>query len=478
MVLTWDLFLIVVVGIELLLLFILSALKNPIYLVVAAFVASFSGGVGEIAGIQPIFFKLVTEFSIFYLFIIIWWQNKISQKNLIMPAWQWMLILFIISFISFLVNSVSPFSFLYFLRILFVPYIFLICVVNIKWNQKKIDTILKTIFFLYLVQLPAALVKLVLIGPAEVFIGTISIKGGSITTVLVMLASSYIVIRYIATRKKIFIILLVLFMAFGMIGLKRALIVYIPVIFIFGALLYSWKRDGKIGITTFFKPILLKNIVLVSVGSVLVFYAVVRLNPTLNPEGLYGGSFDIDFVLNYMVDYNTRQNADPTIYTGRLKAPQYVWAAVSQNGFKSQLIGLGAGIITASRFVEGSNDYLGEVLGLGYGARNGIWFLLLQVGIVGLLAYLGFIFYLLRITGKQYNQIRDIYWRNLSLVSQLTLIVYLFDTLTYSNAMMMVHSMILPVMWLIGVVITPQKQLISKAFKSNRTSHRNFIYSR
>ena len=272
-----------------------------------------------------------------------------------------------------------------------------------------------------------------------------------------MLATAYLAVMYAKNGKKIHIVLIFCFLAFGMIGHKRALIGFVPIILLISMLLFAWKQENRIKLATFLKPKILGNIAIACVGGMLVFYTVVRLNPTLNPEGRYGGSFDIDFVTNYVIDYNSHEGRDASLYIGRLSAPKYVWASVARNGLKGELIGLGAGIITASRFAEGSKDYLRDVIGLGYGARNGVWYLLLQVGLLGVFTYLGFIFHLMKKAGQQYLLIRDRSWQCLSIVCQLALIVYLFATLLYSKAMIMSYALLLPVMWLVGVLNTIEK---------------------
>lgn len=432
-------------------------MEKPHLLIAAIFILSFLGGLGIFVGLQPVFPKLGIELTIILLFTTNLLKKRFRNQILTAPAWKWMFAFTCITFISYMINVVPFYSFVYFLRIILVPYIFLIVVTNMTWEEKEFKIVLSTILFVFLLQIPASWVKLALIGPAEVYIGTISVRGGSITTILVMLATCYLAVRYYTTGQKTNFLLLFGFLSFGIIGNKRALIGYVPLVWIMAMVIYSWKNNNSFTLSTFLTPSSLKNLMVALLGGVLVFYTVVRLNPTLNPEGVYGGSFDIGFVVDYVIEYNSRESRDPTQYTGRLNAPKYVINAVSKNGLKSELFGLGAGIITASRFAAESKDYQKDVLGLGYGARNGVWYLLLQVGWLGVFMYFGFIFSLFKTIGKQFNHTHSRYWKDLTIICQLAIVVYLFDTLTYSKAMMTSHALILPVLWLVGVIINRSK---------------------
>lgn len=456
-----QIILLAAIGLPLAAWWLVILLTNPHYSIIGILVLSFTRGIGEILGVQPFYFKLVIEFSIMLLFLTICWQRSRYGKRMLYPGGFWVAIFASISIMSFVLNHVPLTQFLYFVRIIFVPYFFLVLTANIPWYEKNRNAVLKTIIYLYLLQLPAALLKLVIIGPAEPYIGTISILDGSITTVLVLLATTCLAVNYAATSKTGNLVLLAAFVIFGMIGLKRALIVFVPVIWLLSMLMYSWRQGNKKIMDTLLKPQNIRNTTIALVGGMVVFYAVVRLNPTLNPEGIIGGSFDMEFVVNYSLDYNSREGRDKSQYIGRASAPEYVWKAVADKGLPGALFGLGAGIITASRFVEGSREYLSSVIGLGYGARNGIWYLLLQVGVLGVGAYFFFIFFLIRKAGHLGGMMTNKSDQCLALICQISLIVYILDTTMYSQSMMMTHALLLPVLWLFAVIVSSRTVVVT-----------------
>jgi hypothetical protein len=428
-------------------------LTRPHYAIAGIFLLAFTGGIPELFGVEQFYVKLLIEISILILFLSTFWLRSRFRKPMIFPGAWWMVFLAATCIISFMINPLSVLQFMNFIRIMFIPYIFFVTVVNLPWQEKDLTMVLKTIFFLYLIQLLASIIKLATVGPQEAYIGTISYYGGSITTVLVLLATAYLAVLYAETEKINYIFLLIGFIGFGMIGQKRALICFVPIIWFLSAFLHGRQKGSKNSLGIFLRPKNLRNIAIALIGGLVVFYSTVRLNPSLNPEGISGGSFDINFLINYSIGYNTHEGRDTSRYIGRLSAPKHVWALVATHGLQGKIFGLGPGILAGTRFVEGSSNYLSNKLKIGYGGRNGIWFLLIQVGLLGLCTQFGFMFYLLGAIERILGTLKNRYHICLSLVTQISIVIYFFDTTTYSNSMHETHAMFLPVMWLSAVLI-------------------------
>ena len=104
---------------------------------------------------------------------------------------------------------------------------------------------------------------------------------------------------YLSRKNKKYIILIFLFLLFGLIGGKRALIVYTPVLLFF--ILFIYNKGFKLN----FKSSLVKQFFGLLILGFVTFYFIARFNPNLNPEEEIGGSFDIEHIINISTAYNT-----------------------------------------------------------------------------------------------------------------------------------------------------------------------------
>ena len=181
---------------------------------------------------------------------------------------------------------------------------------------------------------------------------------------------------------------------FGLIGGKRALIVYTPVLLFF--ILFIYNKGFKLN----FKSSLVKQFFGLLILGFVTFYFIARFNPNLNPEEEIGGSFDIEHIINISTAYNT---ATYEVGFSRVDAPQVLYSFLTKNGGNLlMLIGVGPGDIIQSSLndkypgVENDRQLLMYKYGLGYGLRVGVLWVALQVGIIGALIYSLFFFKILR----------------------------------------------------------------------------------
>ena len=151
---------------------------------------------------------------------------------------------------------------------------------------------------MFLLQIPASFIKYFLLGQSEKGgIGTLSLTGGSISAILPLFAIAYAFSAYLFNRKKIYLILILCFTMFGIIGAKRLIVLMIPIILLFTLFIFILKTK-KININLIFKyvPIAL-------LGGMFLFYLGVRLSPTLNPDHKMMGKFDMNYAINYTLNY-------------------------------------------------------------------------------------------------------------------------------------------------------------------------------
>jgi hypothetical protein len=176
----------------------------------------------------------------------------------------------------------------------------------IKWPDSFVT--LKYLFFsLLTVQIALSVLKIFLIGLQETTVGSIAYIGGGQATMIPVLGFILVWLdkKGEISRKDWRYVILLIFIAFA--SVKRAIWFIMPAII----LLFMYYIPQKVKI---------KHLVYVVPIVPLLFYAGVRLNPTLNREGKIGGSFDLQYVLDYSQNYNfgkTSESSEIQVGTGR-----------------------------------------------------------------------------------------------------------------------------------------------------------------
>lgn len=392
----------------------------------------FNAGVFSLLGISSLSVKVIAYALIIALFLKQIGAVVISNKKVVTVG-SLSLILFVAAILfSFLINSVNTISFIYFLMITGMPFLYMLALLNSKLNEQNYSQLFRLLIYLFAVQIPAILIKFIIVGQSEKgAIGTISTDEGSLSTIIPLFAISYLYSSFLSTRKKWMMIWMLLFILFGIIGAKRAIVIYVPIVVLFISIvdiLFDIK-ESKIVIPK------IKYLCLSILGVCFLIYLTAVTNPTLNPEGRVGGSFSLQFLKDYTLEYETRTREGNAQYLGRLAAPSLVYSTVKERGLERILFGLGPGTIIESRFVEGSKDVLLERYGIGYGARTGILWLFFQVGIIGCLFYITTILSIVISAYRRYEHVSNIN-RQLFLSFLGFSFVYFLDFFTYSSSMM------------------------------------------
>jgi hypothetical protein len=141
------------------------------------------------------------------------------------------------------------------------------------------------------VQIASSFVKYFTLGMPETTVGSLSYIGGGIATLVPLIGFILIWLLRRGNLKQTDWIFIALLVFVAVVSIKRAIWFVLPItIFLF--LFYIPKRKIPLGAVwiILFLPIIL--------------YVGARLNPTLNKEGKTWGSFDLNFVTNYVVEYN------------------------------------------------------------------------------------------------------------------------------------------------------------------------------
>lgn len=145
------------------------------------------------------------------------------------------LLFMIISVISAIYNARHPFSVLLALRLdlRFILMFYLLISSNLRENFYR--TMIKTFLFLLVVQIPTALIKYTIYGQGEMAIGTYAAWGGTYSTFLPLIAISLSISKYLHEKKPhlIYLTLIFGFIVFSIVGGKKGLIFYGPMLVLF-----------------------------------------------------------------------------------------------------------------------------------------------------------------------------------------------------------------------------------------------------
>lgn len=378
----------------------------------------FNIGVFSLLGLPTYFYKIgIPFFCLSLIFITL--IDKGSEIRL--PFFGWVISFILVSIVSMVLNGIMFYTFMQFLFLTLLPYFYFIVIIN-ENNTKRINFITRCIIILVLIQIPVIIIKYMILGQSEKgAIGTLSIGMGSISTVFPVTIIAFLISFYLFTNKMKYLILIALYILFGIIGNKRAITFIIPLEFIFGYIMYLIFFIKKVDSGVITKFILILFFGMASI------YIMVRTNPTLNKEKKVWGSFDIEYLLNYSDNYSTTDKSMGKIEMRRKDGLIYFAKYSISREYSNFLFGDGAGILVQSNFDRNTGS-MEQKYGVRYGGRMGVIWLLLQVGFLGVVIFLGFIMSMNRFLFKRLP-IRNNY---LLLGFLIATVFMLLDFLSYS----------------------------------------------
>jgi hypothetical protein len=402
------------------------------------FILLFSQGIFELSGISGAYPKYLAEILIVGLFVKKIIEIALGNTRIIFPGLKYALFSGIVVIISAVLNGKSIVEIALFTKIIYVYYFLFITLVNENFSQKELNRFYSFFKALFVIQLIAVGIKYSILGISEAGgIGTISLASGSLSTILPMFASCYLLAMYFYTKNYKYVIGIFCFTALGIIGEKRAIVFFIPLTFFIVLLLFQTKRATIISV--FKQKSFLKNFLLLLLASIIAVYAIVRLSPTLNPDNEIGGRFSFSYAIEYGQKYTTRDKVDNAYAVGRTVAPLLAYKTVESYGSIHLLLGMGPGDLIESAFLPGNytgrNMKILEKYGIGYGGRSGFIWLFMQVGIVGTLLFLMIIIKLYKRINKIYKNSDSRYLQALALGFLGSVFVYFIDLGIYSRTM-------------------------------------------
>ena len=402
--------------------------KFNYYLIASIFILAFTKGIPELLGFPESIIQLFIELLIFILFanslFFILKRRRIRGPGLLINFY-----LLTIIFISFLFTNVSTLQLILFLRKFAVYYLFFYALFNINILSIYKDKLIKLIIILSLIQIPAGLIKVLVVGRMEKIIGTMSIHEGSLATIMPLMAISYLIANYLYYKQNKYILGIVLFTGVGLTSGKKALIFYIIALFLYIAYIYARPK--------YFIPkaVFMKKLFVILVFMTILFPVSITLNPTLNPEHKFGGSIDFEYLDRFITKYQTLDQKTGVEGDGRFDAPFVAFDRLYDGGMVNILFGFGPGEIIKSSYTRYKKPLL-EKYNIGYGGRIGLVWTLMQIGFVGMILFLLFhILLFKKILNVYYDESTNKKFRVFALSTVGFSMIYIFDFFTYSTEM-------------------------------------------
>ncbi len=307
-----------------------------------------------------------------------------------------------------------------------VVYLYIMKATFSERQQKQNDQL---IFIIFGVQIIASIIKIVFWGKSENVIGTIHFSSGSLNTIVPLIGVSMLGSFYVFyKRSKLYLFLMVGFFFMAWTGNKRGIYFYIIILIIiaFFSYLKIIKRTNIIKLIKSSKSFLL----LIPIISVIIYFGV-KYTPTLNPEHRMGGSFNVNYIYNYALEYSTQ--IDSKGYSGgRLSGLLSVFKSMKEANLLRFFFGDGPGRLLGVR-IEDRNVYskykLSHLIGV-----NGWSMALISVGFIGATIITIFYFRISIFAFKFAKKENDPYWKAIGFGTYLVTIVFFLDFFTYTRA--------------------------------------------
>ena len=457
--------------------FVVFILRSNLFAIVIVFTMAFSQGIFGLFGIPSIVPRLIAELSIIVLLAKSLFLKPTNTKKLVSFGLLPMTGLFLVTVFSFYINNMPILNFVLFFRHMFIFYFFLLALLNLKISQRTVSIINRYLVFLFLIQILANLIKFAVVGQTEGYgIGTMSVHGGSLTTTFALSAIAFSFAFYLFKKDKRYIIFMIGFFIFALIGNKRAIAFYIPILI--PTIVYCYSKRQKNNKLLFIRSLNAKVIFLVIVFSWLGIYCTSRAITSLNPDNKFGGKFDIKYLKDKVTTYTVRTSSTG-VQLGRWGATVQCYRSLKRAGLNQLLFGFGSGkMVTSLILSPQSLTEIGTVqFDIGYGFTGFVW-VILQVGLLGVGFLVYFYFTMFKHAYKLYQNSTDQNYKAIGLGFLGINMVFSLDFFTYSKTTL-TSGVLTPVYFYTAFIIfksfIPKTQTVQR--KTNSHNAEDFIHS-
>ena len=340
--------------------------------------------------------------------------------------------------------NIQVFSFYHYT---FIGYLVLLCAVNLDLTS-DISRINNLFTYIIGLQIFATIVKIIVLGRQESYVGTMHITNGSLNTIYPLVAMAFLISMYLFFKsKKIYLLLILSLLLVPYVGEKRAFIFFLPIVLFFMIFLYYVKiQNIKIPI---------KTILIVTLVSIFIFYLGALTNRTLNVSvsalGAQVGQVDLKLIPNYVISYNIGVSPDG-LAVGRLGGLIQSIKYIFSGDIYLLLFGSGPDALINFTSRDGTESQFGI---LNSGSINGLARYIISIGLLGTISYLAFLLIILK---RLFKILKETNIVHSSIVFSITAItIFLLDFFIYSLSMAHSHFFAVWIFLYVGYVIKLDK---------------------
>ena len=402
---------------------------NLIIVYILFIVAFFSNNLISL-GVLPAFVAWITE-PLIYLFFCI---SIIRAKDQVrFPFIGYFIMFFLLGLTSALANHNLSLKVVFGMRLVFRFYLFFLALVNSGISLPQLKKVNNLIIFIFLIQFPVSIVKLFIYGQGEQAVGTYAATDGAAPVVITLVGVGFAIAFYLYYKPSWkFILAGLIFISLSIIGKKRAIVFFFPLVTLF-VLLTAVKDSATIKRNiTHFRVKLIGLSLLMCVAT---FIGGIKFIDTLNPEKKIGGSFNLGYIMTYAREYTSQRNPLDKRYTGgRYSTTKQVLTVLYNKGISRMFFGYGPGAYTKSRFDDPRSRYQSPLIKdifIQYGVTC-LNFTAMEYGFLGVLIYLLFILALNLNLYKNWLLPWPPYWKAISYGTFLCGFIYFLVWVTYS----------------------------------------------
>lgn len=387
-------------------------------------------------GLLPNYFTLASEASVYMLFIYSLIATSHRHETYRLHLLALFVFFVIIALCSSLLNGMFNYRPIVSLRLILRFYLFYLALINLGLDETKLRKINLLLFFLFIIQIPTAAIKLHFYGTGEWTIGTYAVFGGGLSAIIPIIALGYLAGYYFFyDRKRIYWLLAIGFIFFGIVCEKAVLLFLIPATFI-GLCYLIYARDRRVGLIRSVGLIRgIYTIALVAVLSIAVSGVIIKFNPRLNPDGKVGGSIDFSHAFEWSEKYyKSMDPLSPQYAIGRFATTMLAFDHIFGRGIGHAFLGYGPGSLSKSAIdnISIRADPRIRLIAGSYG-KVGMVLVLTEYGLSGLIVLSLVFFKLYHMCWKWYNREIDPYWKAFSLGSLVFAFLHAFIFFAYNT---------------------------------------------
>ena len=375
-------------------------------------------------GVSNIEFKfLIIAVGLMVFAILIATSNKWNRSDKIINYYTFYLFIILIS--AFFNDSSIKDTMSYILYSLpaIIVYLF---IQKIPFSDHQIYKLNKLFFIIMIFQIAASVVKLFLFGTSEAIVGTIHYSAGSLNTLVPLVSIAMLLGFYLFyNRSRLYLLLMLGFIFMAWTGEKRGIYFYLIIVFAFSFISYNYLTS-KVK----FSRILLFFISFLFLSSATLYFGA-KYSPTLNPENVMGGSFDINHVYDYAIYYTTQVDQYGNA-GGRISGLTSVFNAVTKGELQSLIIGSGPGEILGKgnqNFATYTKYNLSSMLGI-----NGWSTALISLGFTGAILVVLFYWQIGKYAYSFTKIEKSNYWKAIGFGTFIIVFIFFLDFFTYTRS--------------------------------------------